>query len=177
MGRRMTLGKKTRNILAAATLLIGVSAAAAQAASPDNFKICTSADDDDFRSPQIIIPPGMLFQSWGPLVGDLMHPGRDFAFEMSDQKNDHYAVETIKEVVLTKAQKCATTTVLVVLSDNWRWKHSVVSRSDNLLFQALEPEEFVDDLDTLPNKIGDYLAMGVLNGTPIGDIKYTKTIK
>jgi hypothetical protein len=50
-------------------------------------------------------------------------------------------------------------------------------RSDNLLFQALEPEEFVDDLDTLPNKIGDYLAMGVLNGTPIADIKYTKTIK
>ena len=83
----------------------------------------------------------------------------------------------MRDVVLTRTQKCAVTTVLVALSEEQGWKHRAVKKSDNLVFQAYEPEVFVPDLDKLPNHLGDYLAMGVLYGAPVTDIAYTKIIK
>ena len=143
--------------------------------TPENFRICFTATDDDFRDSKIVIPPGILFMSWGPLVGDLTDPGHDYAFDQSDQAKDHYAVVTIKDVVLTQSQKCSTTTVLVALSKEERWTHSMIRKSDNLVFQAYRHESLV--ADKLPDHIADYLAMGVLYGAPITDIKYTKTIR
>jgi hypothetical protein len=98
-------------------------------------------------------------------------------FDLSDQAYDHYAVVTIYDVVLTKSHKCAMTTVLVALSEDQGWKHRVVKKSDNLVFQAYEPRDFVPDLDKLPHHLGNSLTMGVLYGAPVADITYTKTIK
>ncbi len=155
----------------------GAQTGALQAAPSnlDNFRICAAADDEDFKTPQIVIPPGIIFLSWGPLVGDLTDPGHDTAYD-TQQDKDHYAVITTKDVILTKSQKCATTTVLVALSPEDAWNHKVVKKADNLVFQALEPEHYVFDLNSLPNHLGDYLAMGILNGTPTADITDTHTI-
>jgi hypothetical protein len=80
------------------------------------------------------------------------------------------------QVVLTKAKRCATTTVLAALSQVWGWQHPVVTQRSNLFFQALEPKFFVPDLMKLPNHLGEYLTMGILNGTPIADIRNTETV-
>lgn len=146
------------------------------ASAADNFRICAAADDEDFRAPQIVIPPGLLFESWGRLVGSLTNPTPDFAWQQGDQRNDHYGVVVTRRVVLTKAKRCATTTAQVVLSQTWGWHHPMVTQAANLFFQALEPESFAADLMKLPNHLGEYLAMGILNGTPIADIRSVKTI-
>jgi hypothetical protein len=155
-----------------AIVLTICTAQAAPPTAPGNFRICFTGSDDDFQESKIVIPPGIIFLSWGPLVGDLTNPGHDFAFDRSDQAKDHSAVITIYDVVLTKEQKCATTSVLVVLSKELR--HPIVRKSDNLVFQAERHESLL--ADQLPDHLYDYLTMGVFYGAPIADIKYTKTL-
>jgi hypothetical protein len=68
--------------------LIIVTACVSGALAGDNFKICVAANDEDFHTPVIVIPPGLLFESWGRLIGDLTNPTPDFAWQESDQHND-----------------------------------------------------------------------------------------
>jgi hypothetical protein len=101
------------------------------------------------------------------------HPGHDFTYEQSDQAKNHSAIVTVHNVVRTKAEKCAPTSVLVAVSDEF--KHPTIRRSDNLVFQAYRHESPADD--KLPDHIADYLATGVFYGATIADIKYTRTLK
>jgi hypothetical protein len=133
-----------------AAALIFACFCSGHAIAADNFKICVAGDSGNFGSPQIVIPPGFLFQSWGRLIGDLSNPTPDFTWQQSDERNDHYGVVVARGVLLTKAKRCATTTVQVVLSQTWGWQH--------------------------PNHLGEYLAMGILNGAPIAYIGDTKTL-
>ena len=161
--------------LAAAALII-FSALTGNGLAGDNFKICVSTDDDMSDVPRIIIPPGLMFQSFGRLIGGLTNPTPDLVWQQSDQRNDHYGVVITRQAVLTKAKRCATTTAQVVLSQTWGWQHPVVTQAANLFFQALEPKSYVADLMKLPNHVGEYLAMGILNGTAIADIRDAETI-
>ena len=123
-----------------------------------------------------MIPPGLMFQSYGRLIGGLTKPTPDFVWQKGDQRNDHYGVVITRQVVLTKAKRCATTTAQVVLSVTWGWHHPIVTQSSNLFFQALEMESFVADPIKLPNHLGDYLTKGSLNGSAIADIRDAETI-
>lgn len=158
------------------TVLLCITALASDASAASNFKVCVSTDEDMSDIRQIVIPPGLMFESYGRLIGALINPTPDFAWQQGDQRNDHYGVVITGQLVLTKARRCATTTALVVLSQTWGWRHSTVPLAANLFFQALEPEAYVVDLMKLPNRLGEYLAMGILNGTPTADIKDAETI-
>lgn len=159
----------------AAALLI-VTAFTGSATAGDNFKICVAADKEDFRTPRIVIPPGLIFESWGRLIGDLTDPTPDFAWREGDQRNDHYGVVITRQVVLTAAKRCATTTAQVVLSQAWGLQHPVVTQGANLFFQALAIESYGGDPMKLPNHLGEYIVMGILNGTAIADIRDAETI-
>lgn len=117
------LGLPTRT----ATALIISCFCSGHAIATDNFKICVAGDSENFRSPQIVIPTGLLFESWGRLIGDLSNPTPDFAWQQSDLRNDHYGVVVTREVTLTKAKRCATTTAEVVLSQTWGWQHLAIA--------------------------------------------------
>jgi len=159
-------------LLLSLTVVLALSGGAAMAG--DNFKICAAADNSDFREPQIVIPPQVIFISWGPLVGNLMNPGHDPAYEASDQK--HFAVETTEDVTFTKAAKCATTKVVGLISNDDGWKQPPTNMR-GLFFQAINVEKYLDDLNMLPHHLGDYIQMGILNGTPIAEIAYAKTLR
>ena len=160
----------------AAAGLIASAALTCSALAGDNFRVCVLADEDFSDASRIVIPPGLMFQSYGRLIGGLTKPAPDFAWQEGDQRNDHYGVVITRQVVLTKAKRCATTTAQVVLSQTWGWRHPMVAQSANLFFQALEMESYVADPMKLPNHLGNYLAMGILNGSAIADIRDAETI-
>jgi hypothetical protein len=83
--------------------LVALSAYIGSALAADNFKVCVSTDEDMSDISRIIIPPGLMFRSYGRLIGDLTNPTPDFAWQQGDQRNDHYGVVLTRQVVLTKA--------------------------------------------------------------------------
>ncbi len=149
-------------------------AAAAPANGPDgkgNFKVCLTNDIDDVpdkEAQSVTVPPNVIFESYGRLIGDLRSPKPDVEFAMYDN-HTAWSVITLKSFTLSKKKPCAVISVRTVLSGSWPWLFPLARESDHLHFQALKLKGHAGT-QGLPGHLGDALDAGALNGTAIADI-------
>lgn len=139
--------------------------------SKGNFKVCLWIDIDDVpdeKSQSVTVLPGVIFESYGRLIGDLRSPKPDMQYIIYDNHTS-WSVITLKIFTLTKKKPCAVISVRTVLSNNWPWLFPLVRESDHLHFQALKLRGH-DGTQGLPGHLGDALDVGALNGTAIADI-------
>jgi len=147
---------------------------AAPANGPDgkgNFKVCLRRDIDsvpDKEAYVVSVPPNVIFESAGRLIGDLRDPDPDTQYALYDNKTS-WAVITLTTLTLSKRKPCAVISVRSVLSSSWPWLFPLVRESDHLHFQALKLKGR-DNTNGLPGHLGDALDAGALNGTPTADI-------
>jgi hypothetical protein len=134
-----------------------------------NLRLCLSKEIDEADFTTVTVPPELVFESYGRLVGDLRDPKGDEDYMLNDRKTS-YGLITIRSTVLTKAKPCATIAVRSVLSADWPWLFPLVREADHLHFQGLKIRGFNGMNDKLPGHVGDALNMGILNATPVADI-------
>jgi hypothetical protein len=139
-----------------------------------NFKVCLWEDADevsDDKAESVTVPPNVIFESAGRLIGDLRRPEPDIEYGLFDNITS-WAVITLKSVTLSKWTPCAVIPVRSVLSNSWPWRFPLVRASDHLHFQALKLKGREGN-EGLPGHLGDALFAGALNGTPLADIGRT----
>jgi hypothetical protein len=136
-----------------------------------NFRVCLWKDIDDVpdaKADAVTVPPDVIFESYGHLIGDLRDPEPDVDYAMYDNKTS-WAVITLNSFTLSKAKPCAIFSVRSVLSDSWPWLFPFVREGDYLRFQALKVKGHVGT-EGLEGNLGEAIDAGALNGTPIADI-------
>lgn len=149
----------------------------ARAAAPNgpkgkgNFQVCLWKDIDDVADDEaqsVSVPPGVIFQSSGRLIGDIRDPEPDVQYGLYDNKTT-FSVVNQKPFILSKKKPCFVTSVRSVISERNSWIFPFVRVADRLRFQATGLMGHSDN-EGLPGHLGDALDVGALNGTPTADI-------
>lgn len=134
-----------------------------------NLRICLSINVKDENYSSVKLPPGLIFESYGRLVGSERDPQVDPDNVRLEGKQSS-AVVLLRLLTLTKAKPCGVATVRTVLSSDWPWLFPLIRDSDHLHLQALKMRGRVGDGSDLPGTLGDVMIKGLLNATPIADI-------
>lgn len=137
-----------------------------------NFKVCllkNLIDISDRDSYTVTVPPNMIFESAGRLIGDLRNPGTDTAYAKQETKTN-WSVIAQKSFTLSNAEPCASISVRSVTSSWWPWIFPLVRQEDHLFFQTLKVRGHENGTQDYPDRVGQALDSGLINGTPIADI-------
>lgn len=133
-----------------------------------NFRICIWKDIDDIpdgAAQSVTVVPGVIFESGGPLVGDLRDPPSTLPGG-PDPSVSSYGVVTTGSVTLSKHVPCAVTSVRSVISAGWPLTFPLVRASDHLFFSAAKWRGHPRSKGNLP----DLVAAGGIHGTPTADV-------
>lgn len=126
------------------------------------------------------MPARTVFQSWGPMTGNLRKSGAfDLHAIQGGKDTDElrsYAVITTEPFTVSPARPCVHVHARAALSEGFKWTHAVVPESLHYSFQAetvrVSPDMLITPTQDDPHhpEREQALYSGDLNATPLADI-------
>lgn len=156
-------------------------------AGTGNLLVCLPDDVGPDEIAKVTMPARTVFQSWGPMTGNLRKSGAfDLHAVQGGGETDElrsYAVITTEPFRVSPDSPCARVHARAAMSQGFRWSHSVVPEKLHYSFQA-ETVSVSPDMTIMPAQDdashperGQALYSGDLNATPIADIGDPVTLK
>jgi hypothetical protein len=159
---------------AAAPDIAADTAAAAQTPKDQpNFRVCMSSSLDSGASAPLLVPAGVIFESWGRKKGDERNPDLDSS--MLSPGAVRYVVVLDRPVTLSTSTPCAETVAQALLSPIYEWNLPLARGSQELQFQVAGVENHM--AFPLTDRLGDLVKKGLIFGYSTADIGNPRELK
>jgi hypothetical protein len=158
---------------AAPDIAADTAAAAKTPKDQPNFRVCLSSSLDKTDGPPLLVPAGVIFESWGRRKGDERNPALDSS--MLSPGAIRYVVVLDRPVTLSTSTPCAETVAQALLSPIYEWNLPLARGSQELQFQVAGVENHM--AFPLTDRLGDVVKRGLIFGYSTADIGNPRELK